>query len=109
VKKAREIGEEHRMSIEYAVRVATGQYSLEFAVRHDRLKKQARPQFSKKTREIAEKHGISIESARKVVRGRYSLEFAKKQQRLKKRQGEGKSVDAFTVGRRLPGSFGSNQ
>ncbi len=109
MKSAREIQKEHQMSIDYAVRVATGQYSLEVAKRQDRLKKQARSEFSEKVREIAEKHGISSGYARNVVSGRYSLEFAKKQSRLKKRQGDQKSVDAFSIGRRLRGSFGSNQ
>ena len=97
------------MAIEYAVRVATGEYTLEMAKRQDLLKKQARLDVEVKAGELAKRHRISIGLARNVVVGRYSLEIAKRKERRRRRQGNGKSSDLFVVGRRLQGSFGSNQ
>jgi hypothetical protein len=108
LKRAREIQKEQGIGIDYAIRVATGRYSLEDAREQDRRRKQGRSDLSRKAREIAEKHNIGIGFARNVVTGRYSLAVAKKQDRLKKLEGDGKSLDAFSVGRRLPGSFGAN-
>jgi hypothetical protein len=107
--RAKEIQREHRISVEYAVRVATGHYSLEVAKRQDQLKKQAQSDLSKRVTEIAKKHGIGIGYAQNVVMGRYSLAVAKKKDRLKKRERDGTSVDAFSLGRRQPGCFGSKQ
>lgn len=60
-------------------------------------------------RQIREKHGISRKNAIHVAAGRYSLTLAKRQDSLRKREMEKKSVDAFSVGRRLHGSYGSKR
>lgn len=108
LERAREIQREQGVGIDHAIRVATGRYSLEHASRLDLLRKQERSDLSKKARDIAEKHNISLGYARNVATGRYSLAVAKKRDRLKKRERDGKSLDAFSVGRRLRGSFGAN-
>lgn len=54
---------------------------------------------------ISQANNMGIGLALNVARKRYSLEEARRRQWLKDRERSGKSVDVFTVGRRLPGGY----
>ena len=54
---------------------------------------------------IAQEKGIALGYALNVVCGRYSLREAKKRSRLKDREKEGKTVDIFVIGKRMPGGY----
>lgn len=56
---------------------------------------------------FAQKNDISIGLALNVKNGKYNLAEAKRRQYLKNREKNGKSVDIYTVGIRMPGGFGS--
>jgi hypothetical protein len=57
---------------------------------------------------IARVYGLFVPHAINVAKGRYSIPEAKKRGKLRRKVLDGKSVDAFSVGKRVPGSFGSN-
>lgn len=54
---------------------------------------------------MAQEKQIGLGFALNVVKGRYSLRQAQKRHALKQREKEGKSVDIFTVGKRMPGGY----
>ena len=54
---------------------------------------------------LAQEKRIDIGFALNVLKGRYSLSEAKKRHALKHRELTGKSVDIFTVGKRMPGGY----
>ena len=55
---------------------------------------------------LAQENSLSLGLALNVINARYSLEEAKRRQHLKNRERSGKSVDIYTVGKRMPGGFG---
>jgi hypothetical protein len=57
---------------------------------------------------IARDHKLFVPHAINVAKGRYSIDEAKRRGRLRRKVQEGKSVDAFSIGKRLPGSFESS-
>lgn len=56
-------------------------------------------------REICRQESISVGFALNIIKGRYSLQEAKRRYGLKKREESGKSVDFYSVGKRMPGGY----
>lgn len=56
------------------------------------------------TMKIAHENKINIGLALNVINQKYDLKEAKKRQYVKNREKEGKTVDIFAMGHRLPGS-----
>lgn len=67
------------------------------------------PQEKKAVEKLMQEENLDYGFAYNVLSNRYSLKVAKEKQRLKNREIQGKSTDAFVLGRRVNGSFGSGK
>ena len=59
--------------------------------------------------ELSDKQKIHLPYAINAARGVYTLQEARRRTRLLRREQRGKTSDLYSLGRRMPGNFGSRQ